>query len=402
MAEYFLCPKCNRNIPTINRILHEINCREVVKPALAEVADNEIPLAHAEFQESLREEHAQSSWACQVCTYINVNMDNSTCEVCGSHRYTTNDSDDVIEAQAVHINEVPYVNEDDVPGERNHLLSETDTRIWKCSTCTFNNDNSADICGMCSNVRPPQESRRERLISEDQFSPFDMHFSGFPAASESSSAGNNRTHPFTPALYGAGIGATLAWLNGRSVTHGALEGAGLGLAGGLVMQAMNQSSQNFDDETSQHHIVFSNRDFLDPVSSQSLERSFSSTLYEPGLSMALRREEMLRSMFGDMDEFRAGRDRQVLSSLEDMIRQLQGGESGASEDAISDLPVHKYEKSTGSSGNNAEIVPCSICLDHFKEGDDVKTLPCLHMFHADCVNRWLHQNRKCPVCKFSI
>eukprot|EP01065_Artemidia_motanka_P043189 TRINITY_DN594_c8_g1_i1.p1 TRINITY_DN594_c8_g1~~TRINITY_DN594_c8_g1_i1.p1 ORF type:complete len:340 (+),score=105.83 TRINITY_DN594_c8_g1_i1:88-1107(+) len=42
---------------------------------------------------------------------------------------------------------------------------------------------------------------------------------------------------------------------------------------------------------------------------------------------------------------------------------------------------------------------CSICLTEFESGDAVRLLQCRHLFHKDCVDQWLQDNRKCPVCK---
>ena len=44
---------------------------------------------------------------------------------------------------------------------------------------------------------------------------------------------------------------------------------------------------------------------------------------------------------------------------------------------------------------------CSVCLDEFKENDEVITLPCSdrHIFHAHCIKEWLQRNNICPLCK---
>jgi len=50
---------------------------------------------------------------------------------------------------------------------------------------------------------------------------------------------------------------------------------------------------------------------------------------------------------------------------------------------------------------------CVICLDHFVEGDRLRVLPCSHLFHAGCIDRWLSGAASdeecftagCPTCK---
>lgn len=45
---------------------------------------------------------------------------------------------------------------------------------------------------------------------------------------------------------------------------------------------------------------------------------------------------------------------------------------------------------------------CSICCENFRDGEQLRLLPCLHRYHAACVDRWLAQSRTCPVCKHDI
>ena len=48
---------------------------------------------------------------------------------------------------------------------------------------------------------------------------------------------------------------------------------------------------------------------------------------------------------------------------------------------------------------------CSVCLDEFGDGVVVRTLPCLHHFHPQCVDPWLRQQGRsapCPVCKTPV
>merc|ERR1719495_761489 len=46
---------------------------------------------------------------------------------------------------------------------------------------------------------------------------------------------------------------------------------------------------------------------------------------------------------------------------------------------------------------------CSICLEEFKNGDNIRRLPCFHIFHTHEIDRWLKTgNDKCPICRVPI
>ncbi|CAM9378348.1 unnamed protein product, partial [Discosporangium mesarthrocarpum] len=42
---------------------------------------------------------------------------------------------------------------------------------------------------------------------------------------------------------------------------------------------------------------------------------------------------------------------------------------------------------------------CVICLEYFKGGQELEALPCRHLYHAACIDRWLENHTFCCVCK---
>ena len=45
---------------------------------------------------------------------------------------------------------------------------------------------------------------------------------------------------------------------------------------------------------------------------------------------------------------------------------------------------------------------CVICLAEFEIGESITTLPCLHVFHTECIKSWIKSKNHCPICKFEI
>uniref|UniRef100_A0A1J3JM57 E3 ubiquitin-protein ligase n=1 Tax=Noccaea caerulescens TaxID=107243 RepID=A0A1J3JM57_NOCCA len=95
---------------------------------------------------------------------------------------------------------------------------------------------------------------------------------------------------------------------------------------------------------------------------------------------------------------------------------------GATPEAINALPVYKFkpksrndlefseedeggflllgtEKKRLISGEDAS---CCICLAKYGDDEEVRELPCAHVFHVVCVDKWLKINATCPLCKNEV
>ncbi|KAH0449680.1 hypothetical protein IEQ34_020372 [Dendrobium chrysotoxum] len=51
------------------------------------------------------------------------------------------------------------------------------------------------------------------------------------------------------------------------------------------------------------------------------------------------------------------------------------------------------------SYENAE---CCICLSPYDDGVELRQLRCGHHFHCSCIDKWLHINATCHLCKYNI
>lgn len=67
---------------------------------------------------------------------------------------------------------------------------------------------------------------------------------------------------------------------------------------------------------------------------------------------------------------------------------------------------HKFQKRELPVGNpeeeEEEADKCTICLSEFEQEEDVRRLPCMHLFHVECVDQWLMHNKRCPICRVDI
>ena len=74
-------------------------------------------------------------------------------------------------------------------------------------------------------------------------------------------------------------------------------------------------------------------------------------------------------------------------------------EISSSNDIIDKFPVSDIKDINKLSDDNKR---CCICLEDYKDNDKGIYLPCLHLFHKDCISKWLRRKKFCPFCKLEI
>ena len=95
---------------------------------------------------------------------------------------------------------------------------------------------------------------------------------------------------------------------------------------------------------------------------------------------------------GEVDvEVEAEEQEEYLEEEEE--EEEQGPTPEEREAIINSYPIHKY------TCKRDKCDSCSICLEHYKPNDIVKTLGCTHVFHRRCLDSWLQTALKCPLCR---
>ncbi|THU51734.1 hypothetical protein C4D60_Mb06t34170 [Musa balbisiana] len=88
------------------------------------------------------------------------------------------------------------------------------------------------------------------------------------------------------------------------------------------------------------------------------------------------------------------------------VQFRQGG--GSLPQQASSSSVSATEKRQESSKLDGDLktpedeLTCSVCLEQVSVGELIRSLPCLHQFHAICIDPWLRQQGTCPVCKHRV
>eukprot|EP00505_MAST-04D_sp_SCG-Rhode-Island_P000390 Stramenopile-MAST_4_protein_390 len=82
---------------------------------------------------------------------------------------------------------------------------------------------------------------------------------------------------------------------------------------------------------------------------------------------------------------------------------LEATANGASLENIKKFPTFVFSDEHKMKMEKLEQeLACSICLGDYENEEELRLLPCGHMFHTPCIDAWLQINRICPLCKADV
>lgn len=83
-----------------------------------------------------------------------------------------------------------------------------------------------------------------------------------------------------------------------------------------------------------------------------------------------------------------------LLELEEKIGKVN---RGLNKSEIKKIDTNQYSKK-----KYKEQDECPICKEMYQEDEVIKELYCGHIYHTQCIERWLQQEKKCPCCNTEI
>ncbi|CAD8072580.1 unnamed protein product [Paramecium sonneborni] len=91
----------------------------------------------------------------------------------------------------------------------------------------------------------------------------------------------------------------------------------------------------------------------------------------------------------------------LLNENQQLLLSLRNNRT--SEEQINLLPVRQISMEfINQHQNDDNLIKCMICLEDYQENQIVRTMPCWHYFHQECIDKWLHKSTLCPICKTDV
>ncbi|KAM4122240.1 hypothetical protein ACJW30_01G068200 [Castanea mollissima] len=177
---------------------------------------------------------------------------------------------------------------------------------------------------------------------------------------------------------GAMIGALIAIKTKSSVFHGTAVGA---IKGGIFSIELSRIILDLWNSN-----ISSSRFFLSLIDiiAKLLSGRPVAELSTPTMPSAV---QMQRQVHGS------------ITTSEEVPTRTTMGLSRYSDEKIPRFQI-TYKHMSDSSGNG---ISCSICLQDFQLEEMARSLPpCHHIFHLQCIDKWLVGHSSCPLCRREI
>jgi len=167
--------------------------------------------------------------------------------------------------------------------------------------------------------------------------------------------------------------------------------------------------------TAAEHLLAHEHAVAAPVSSASASSSGPATTAVPAASAspaAEHRDRFAAYQAGvlarrqEAQRRRQSRAQQLTASLDAImastLASLGTATAAAAVSAPADTTVVDQVTTVSTFEGAEEEIQCVICVEDLAVGDEIRTLPCGHRYHRECVDAWFQRSRLCCLCKRPI
>lgn len=82
------------------------------------------------------------------------------------------------------------------------------------------------------------------------------------------------------------------------------------------------------------------------------------------------------------------------------VRSNEPPKTGLDPMVIQSLPMFVFKQRDAEDGAASTIIECAVCLSVLEKEEIARLLPnCKHIFHAECIDKWLSSHSTCPICR---
>ncbi|KAK4416621.1 E3 ubiquitin-protein ligase BIG BROTHER [Sesamum alatum] len=157
-----------------------------------------------------------------------------------------------------------------------------------------------------------------------------------------------------------------------------------------VLERIESESESEEDETSAS-------DHSDEDFEYSDDGYFSySGIQSPGLDFS--DDEHDYEFYQEIEEDDVDPDE---LSYEELI--ALGEMVGVENTGLPEAEINKHlQPFTCHSTTNLIIDRCVICQVEYEEGEEVVSIQCEHLYHRDCITKWLQMKKICPICNNEV
>lgn len=436
--ETYSCPSCHQLVPCINQLVHSARCRaipsSVLRPETSSVNEQE----KKESSTQKKQRASENVWVCSACTYENSNL-SMDCLMCGSNK--SNHSAAMVHPDESEEVEFVQPSAPPTPGERtvHAAVSPPDASSdkWTCQVCTFMNRRELEKCQMCDTVNLEQQIALEITNQPGSESQKEEHVTRQDGNSNGVQERQRRDmeRACSYGAMGALGGAALYGMRDRNWVEGAVLGAGMGLVGSALVGAMNRptssssssSSSSLGVPSSSRAAATGSQPFVSHAARDADEDMFPLRRPMPAPAQPRRRfvsatapsRQAGTLIYSDgpggvvvmSNDFLARREQMMMDPLLQLMMQvdmhnhmgfLDHREEGGLQRPVPEAARAQLPRMQATASTMAADPTCNICLEDFVEGADMTCLPCMHKFHANCIDMWLKRASACPLCKHDI